>query len=168
MNLAMDKLRLAVNTSVVNKTTNKTALTVNFSNVDMSIYEIEQAIRNGNAISCIELIEDENDRTIRDNAHFKSSQIIPLDFDNCQRVVDKSGKIIKGENGKALKERIPNDKYISISYTLESPFVKENALLVYTTCSHQPDHHKYRVLFVLPETITNATEYKHILEIVTC
>ena len=50
------------------------------------------------------------------------------------------------------------DGGVTIEEMLESPIFKQYGALIYTTPSHRTDHHRFRVVFVLPRTITKADE----------
>ena len=41
---------------------------------------------------------------------------------------------------------------------LNDPIVKKYGSIFYTTASHTPDHHRLRIIFVLPRTITDVKE----------
>lgn len=165
MELAMQKLHFAVNKDVVNKTDEFLILNTNFRNCELTVPELCQVIKSGFSMVCLRLKEDDsNGTTYRNKAHFLSSQIIPLDFDNSRKMVDANGNVVKDEKGREKKERVPVEQYMPIESTLSNPFVIENALLAYTTCSHKFDFHRYRVFFVLPEPISDVAEYQHILK----
>ena len=44
--------------------------------------------------------------------------------------------------------------------TLKDSIVKQYGSLYYTTPSHSPDHHRFRIVFVLPHTLTDVEEVK--------
>lgn len=48
----------------------------------------------------------------------------------------------------------------TLSETLEDQIVKDYCSLYYTTPSHNPDCHRFRLVFVLPKTITDPKEVK--------
>jgi len=50
------------------------------------------------------------------------------------------------------------DYGLTISEALEQLVVKKYCSMFYTTVNHSPDHHRFRLIFVLPRTITNARE----------
>ncbi|RVA05351.1 hypothetical protein [Mesorhizobium sp. M7A.F.Ca.US.001.02.1.1] len=52
------------------------------------------------------------------------------------------------------------DSGMSIRDALDDPIIKENAAFLYTTVSHTPEVPRYRVVFVLPETIEGAEEIR--------
>ena len=66
----------------------------------------------------------------RNSKHFKASDIISLDIEHS----------------------------LSIEEALENPIVRAHATILYTTVRHQPDAHRFRIIFVLPQTITDARE----------
>lgn len=48
----------------------------------------------------------------------------------------------------------------TISECFADPIVKDYCSLFYTTPRHTPDHHRFRLVFALPRTITNVNELK--------
>ena len=48
----------------------------------------------------------------------------------------------------------------TIKETLNDEIVKKYGSLFYTTSSHTPDVHRFRIIFVLPRTLTDVTELK--------
>ena len=48
----------------------------------------------------------------------------------------------------------------TIKETLNDDIVKKYGSLFYTTSSHTPDVHRFRIIFVLPRTLTDVTELK--------
>ncbi|MBT4206960.1 signal recognition particle, partial [Candidatus Woesearchaeota archaeon] len=48
----------------------------------------------------------------------------------------------------------------TIKETLNDDIVKKYGSLFYTTPSHTPDVHRFRIIFVLPRTLTDVTELK--------
>jgi len=69
---------------------------------------------------------------IRKTANFLSADIIPIDIDGG----------------------------MSFSEAKDDPIVKKYCSLIYTTASHTPEKQRFRLLFVLPRTITDAKEVK--------
>jgi hypothetical protein len=51
----------------------------------------------------------------------------------------------------------------TIEEAMQNPLVRDHAAFLYTTVRHQPKAHRYRVVFVLPRTITDATEMAALL-----
>ncbi len=51
----------------------------------------------------------------------------------------------------------------TIDAALQNPLVRDHAAILYTTVRHQPDAPRYRIVFVLPHTITDAGEMAALL-----
>ena len=66
----------------------------------------------------------------RNAKHFKASDIVSLDIEHS----------------------------LSIDEALENPIVRAQATILYTTVRHQPAAPRFRIIFVLPRTITDARE----------
>ena len=66
----------------------------------------------------------------RNTKHFKASDIVSLDI----------------------------ERSLSIEEALENPIVRAHATILYTTVRHQPAAPRFRIIFVLPRTITDARE----------
>jgi hypothetical protein len=52
------------------------------------------------------------------------------------------------------------DRGVTIEQALEHPIVKQHAGLIYTTASHKPDAHRFRIVFPTPRTITDPSEMR--------
>jgi hypothetical protein len=52
------------------------------------------------------------------------------------------------------------DRGLTIEAALQNPLVREHALLLHTTASHKPERPRFRIIFALPRTITDAAELK--------
>lgn len=50
------------------------------------------------------------------------------------------------------------DGGLSIEDALNNEFVKNYCSMMYTTCRHTPEHHRFRLVFILPRTIMKAEE----------
>ncbi|MEI9429220.1 plasmid replication protein, CyRepA1 family [Mesorhizobium sp. Cs1299R1N3] len=48
----------------------------------------------------------------------------------------------------------------TLTEAIEHPFVQAHASFLYTTCSHTPEVHRFRIIFVLEETLLNAHDVK--------
>lgn len=59
------------------------------------------------------------------------------------------------------------DHGTSLSDALEHPIVREAATLVYTTASHTEEQNRFRVVFVLQETIRNAAHFKKLTSVLS-
>ncbi|AWN39700.1 hypothetical protein [Methylobacterium durans] len=61
----------------------------------------------------------------------------------------------KGENFQACNiASVDVDHGPTIEEALASPLIQQHALLIYTTARHKPEAHRFRVVYLLPETIT--------------
>lgn len=54
--------------------------------------------------------------------------------------------------------------YMTIEQALQDKFIKENASFIYTTFSHTPEHHKFRVVFMLDRTLTNCNQVEELIK----
>ena len=52
------------------------------------------------------------------------------------------------------------DYGLTISEALKNPIVKKYCSVFYTTATHSLDHHRFRLVFILPRTITDPIEVK--------
>jgi hypothetical protein len=125
---------IAINHSVVNKTTNYEALNARFENTMQTSYDIARAIRQGFAVCCSVLKSDANGAVRRKNENWCGSELIALDIDG----------------GMTIEE------CLHIPYT-------QNALLLYTSCSHSVEQHRFRLIFDLPYFETNVQRYAAIV-----
>lgn len=127
--------RIAINEKVKNKTTDYKTLNSNFKNRVLTIKEIADHIGKGFSFIGAEFKTDEKQNIIRNNANWLCSELITLDIDN----------------GLSLED----------AFNIEQT---EHALLVYTTPSHTPEKHRFRILFDLPYLETNQERYREILK----
>ena len=137
--------RLAVNLSVVNKTTDFEALTNNYQNVELTLSEIADVIKLGHAICAAQMIVKPDGKIHRLSSSFLQSELIILDFDYSK---DKE---------------IDLDTYIPIDLFLEQPFA-ETFAMIYTTVSSTPGHNRYRGLMPLPYLENNPERYQTVLK----
>jgi len=72
----------------------------------------------------------------RNAKHFRASDVVSLDIEHS----------------------------LSIDEALENPIVRAHATILYTTVRHQLDAHRFRIIFVLPRTITDAREMAALVE----
>jgi len=54
------------------------------------------------------------------------------------------------------------DHGLTIEDALAHPLIRQSALLIYTTPRHTPEAHRFRIVFLLPETITSARQMRAI------
>lgn len=126
--------RIAVNYQVKNKTTDYKKLNENFENCVLTADEIADVIAEGYSIICAKLKTDDKGNIKRTNESWECSELIALDIDT----------------GLTIDEcfKIPQTKY---------------ALLIYTSPSHTPDKHRFRIIFDLPYLETHSQRYREII-----
>lgn len=127
--------RIAVNSQVINKTTDYKKLNECFENRILSPQEIADNVGQGFSIICSKLKADETGTIKRNNDSWLCSELIALDID--------SG--------------------LSIDEAFKIPQTK-NALIIYTSPSHTPEQHRFRIIFDLPYLETNKQRYTAIIE----
>lgn len=72
-------------------------------------------------------------------------------------------------NGDRKKSNVENchllmidiDSGLTIEEAKTNDFIKQNAIALYTSCSHTEDHHKFRLIFNLPEPLT-VSDYEYL------
>ncbi|MBD2682559.1 MULTISPECIES: PriCT-2 domain-containing protein [Nostoc] len=142
------KFKFAVNTCGSNKDWDFKKLAANFRDVEGTIEDVQQHIKAGHAV-CAGLL----DGKWRSKANVIGSQWIPLDIDNSDVARDAEGKPIKDANGNSIKVYDPQ---LTIEEALAHPFIQKHCALLYTTASHKPDWHKFRLIFLLPQYVEGA------------
>lgn len=129
------KYRVAVNSEIrykANLQTDKAAarsLTKNFTVQDLTLEEMAEVIRERCNIA--HECRDSEGHFHRKKEYFICADWIGLDFDN------------------------DGAWYLPLEDALAHPFIKQHAGIAYTTASHKPEFHKFRVIFPLPERITD-------------
>lgn len=127
--------RIAINNQVKNKTTDYIKLNTNFENQILTISEIAEQIGNGFSFIGAELKTDDKGKVKRNNDNWVCSELITLDIDT-GLTIDEAFKI-------------PQTKH---------------ALMIYTSPSHTPEKHRFRILFDLPYLETDQERYREIIK----
>lgn len=100
------------------------------------------------------------DGTTRTKATFLASYLLAMDIDNKvmeNRLDPLTGEICRNEHGVIIKdEKRRTDGYISYQEVLKSPFIQEHALIAYPSPSCTADWHKFRLVFLLSEPVTDG------------
>jgi len=149
--------KFAVNTHVLNKDKNFEALAAKFEDTEGTLEDIKNHVLKGRAI-CAGLLGGNR----RDKDNFIGSQWVLLDIDNSAIKLDENGKKVKDENGHAIKVYDPQ---LTIGEALEHPFVKAHCSLIYTSPSHTADWHRFRLIFLLPEFVSDVPTYEAIVRL---
>lgn len=153
MHEARPMIPLSVNTHVVDKVAKKDMVTLNqgYSSVTLHMDDIVHHILEGHALNAAWLDRDSEGRSSRKNEAFQQAQLILLDIDNSITEND-----IK-------RKRTESEGYVPIERMIYDEVIKQFAFLVYTSPSHTKDWHRYRLVFCLPEPITDRDQYRKIL-----
>lgn len=143
-----NKIKFAFNATGTNKDWDFKKLAANFQDVEGTLADVQHHIKAGHAI-CAGLLGGK----WRSKANVIGSQWLLLDIDNSNIARDAYDKPIKDENGNSIKVY---DRQLTIEEALAHPFIKKHCALIYTTASHRPDWHKFRLVFLLPEYVQGA------------
>lgn len=141
-------IKFAFNATGTNKDWDFKKLAANFRDVEGTLADVQQHIKAGHAI-CAGLLGGK----WRSKANVIGSQWLLLDIDNSDVARDAYDKPIKDENGNSIKVY---KHQLTISEALAHPFIKKHCALIYTTASHKPDWHKFRLVFLLPQYVQGA------------
>ncbi|MBD2169418.1 PriCT-2 domain-containing protein [Calothrix membranacea FACHB-236] len=142
------KIKFAFNATGKNKDWDFKKLAANFRDAEGTLADVQQHIKAGHAI-CAGLLGGK----WRSKANVQGSQWLLLDIDNSDIARDVYGKPIKDENGNSIKVY---KHQLTIEEALAHPFIKKHCALIYTTASHKPEWHKFRLIFLLPQYVEGA------------
>jgi Protein of unknown function (DUF3987) len=143
--------KYTVNTSGRDKNWDFEKLATDYRDVDGSIYDVMDAVKKGYAL-CAGWLDGKR----RCKFNITGSGWVLLDIDNSAAKLDENGKPIKGE--KVYKHQL------TLEEAVQHPFVKSHCALIYTTASHTPDWHKFRMIFLLPEPVENAESVEAVVK----
>ncbi|MGF2040468.1 MAG: PriCT-2 domain-containing protein [Nostoc sp. CmiVER01] len=146
--LQKSQFKFAVNTYGTNKDWDFKKLAGNFIDVEGTLADVQEHIKAGHAI-CAGLLGGK----WRSKANVIGSHWLLLDIDNSDVARDEDGKPILDANGNSIKVY---DHQLTIEEALAHPFIKKHCALIYTTASHKPEWHKFRLIFLLPEYVQGA------------
>lgn len=144
-----NSFKFAVNTRGKDKGWDYKKLAANFQDKTGTIHDVVEHVRQGHAL-CAGLLGGK----WRAKKNVDGSWWILGDIDNSKVLLDEEGKPVKDENGHTVKVYDPQ---LTIEQALEHPFLKQYCSLIYTTASHTPDWHKFRVIFLLPQEVDADT-----------
>ncbi|WP_341532285.1 PriCT-2 domain-containing protein (plasmid) [Nostoc sp. UHCC 0302] len=143
-----NKIKFAFNATGKNKDWDFKKLAANFQDTEGTLGDVQEHIKAGHAI-CAGLLGGK----WRSKANVIGSQWLLIDIDNSDVARDAEGKPIKDENGNFIKVYTPQ---LTIESALAHPFIQKHCALMYTTASHKPDWHKFRLIFLLPQYVQGA------------
>ncbi|WP_236721526.1 PriCT-2 domain-containing protein [Trichormus sp. NMC-1] len=165
-----DKIKFAFNPTGKNKDWDFRKLAANFQDTKGTIWDVARQVQAGHAL-CAGLLGGQ----WRSKANIIGSQWVLLDIDNSATWkdennnpldengrpikingawVDINGNVIEKSDGRQAKKIYQHQ--LTLDEAIEHPFIKQYCALIYTTASHQPDWHKFRLVFVLPEYVQGA------------
>jgi hypothetical protein len=141
-------IRFAYNATGKDKDWDFKKLAANFRDTEGTLADVQRHIKAGHAI-CAGLLGGK----WRSKANVIGSHWLLLDIDNSDVARDAYGKPIKDSNGNYIKVY---KHQLTIEEALAHPFIQKHCALIYTTASHKPDWHKFRLVFLLPEYVEDA------------
>ncbi|WP_353933315.1 PriCT-2 domain-containing protein (plasmid) [Okeanomitos corallinicola TIOX110] len=171
-----DKIRFAFNATGKNKDWDFRKLAANFQDTKGTIWDVAREVKAGHAL-CAGLLDGQ----WRSKKNIIGSQWVLLDIDNSAiwtdennnpldengrpikingAWVDINGNVIEKSDGRQAKKIYQHQ--LNLDEALKHPFIKQYCALIYTTASHKPDWHKFRLVFVLPEFV-RGTETVEVL-----
>ena len=137
-----------VNIHGKDKQWNWETLATGFEDRKGTIDDIMGGVKSGHAL-CAGLLGGKR----RSKANVIGSEWVLLDIDNSDTLKDENGKPVLGEDGKAVKVY---SKQLTLDEAIAHPFVQKHCSLIYTTASHKPDWHKFRLVFLLPQYVEGS------------
>lgn len=148
------QIGLSVNTTVINKAlpVEMAALNHSMQPVYMTVDELAAHVQQGHPFTPAWLKTRSDGKAARNNASWVSARLVAIDIDNT--VDSVTGK----------RRRNDEEGYVSLDDILRDENIRRQAAMIYTTSSHTDDHHKMRVVFVLPDLVTDADAYKRIVD----
>jgi len=131
-------LKIAINRKIVNKMGPKDGpkLTDNWENVELTGEELKDLILKGTAFCNSQLRVG-----TKKLENFMLSNSIWLDFDNKD-----------------------TEHQLTVEKALRHPWIVDSAFALYTSPSHTADHNRFRLVFLLPDTIIDPNIYKSYIE----
>lgn len=144
------KFNLSINKNMINKANPSL---YGWRNAEFTGDELAEHIRNGFAFSPGILKPNASGRkpSIKD---IQSAQILAIDIDND---IKSYNSITKKYDKRKKTEQ---EGYWYFAAAKFNNFIIENALLIYTTPSHKSDFERFRIVFVIENTITNPEDYR--------
>ncbi|MBD2533256.1 PriCT-2 domain-containing protein [Nostoc flagelliforme FACHB-838] len=143
-----NKIKFAFNATGRNKDWDFKKLAGNFQDTEGTLEDVQQHIKAGHAI-CAGLLGGK----WRSKANVIGSHWLLIDIDNSDVARDAYDKPIKDANGNSIKVY---KHQLTIEEALVHPFIQKYCALMYTTASHKPEWHKFRLVFLLPEYVQGA------------
>lgn len=153
--MSLPTFRFAVNSQGRDKNWDFSILSSQFQDVEGTLDDAIAHIKQGHAI-CAGLLEGK----WRCKSNFTGSYWVLAEIDNAALQRDGEGKVVKGADGKGIKIYDPQ---LTLEQAIEHPFISQFCSLIYTTPSHRPDWHRFRLVFRLPEFVADIDHYEEIV-----
>ena len=147
-------IKLSINKNLIDKGSPWTA---GWQNAEMSLQELADHIRSGYAFSQGVLKDGSSDKKPGINDVLEA-KLLPVDIDNTMHVYNPEKKSYD-KRMKTIEEG-----YFGFDEAAADHFLQNFAAFIYTTPSHTDAHHRFRIVFVLPEAVTDPVEYSNIAE----
>jgi len=156
--------RFAVNRLVVDKNVNPKTnkpynsfsfLTNGFQNNTGNSFELAEIIGAGHPVIFGHLNQGKDGKIRRNNSNWFFSELIALDIDNSKMIQTSSVK---------TKKVCDNENYLSIENVLQMPLTKK-ALMLYTTCNHSANMHRFRLVFPMNFKIEKQRDFKAVAKL---
>lgn len=143
-----------------------TTLNDNFEPIRVIESDIPEIIKNGYAMIFSEM-EVESDKYFingRSIDKFICAELIAIDIDNKVPLLDDAGNKVKDANNRVVYRRKTIDEgYLTFDDAISMELTQQ-AICVYTTPTHTPEHHKFRIIFDFDEIIFNAELVKDVIK----
>jgi predicted P-loop ATPase len=142
------KIKLSINKNIVNKVEKPTAH--GWHNVEMTAQELLDHIKSGFAFSQ-GVLKENHDGSKPAKKDVEYAHLLPIDIDN-----DVTDPIV----GK--RKKTEQEQYLSYDTVVNNKWIHKHCLFVYTTASHTEEHHKFRMVFLLPEPLFDPDDYSEV------
>ncbi len=146
--MSLTPIRFSVNTHGCDKKWEYELLASRYQDKTGTLQDFVHHIKQGHAVCAGQLGGQR-----RTKATVIGSQMTMLDVDNSAPLLGVDGKAVKGEDGKSIKVYDPR---LTLDQALAHPFIQQYCALIYTSASHKPDWHKFRLVFLLPQYETDT------------
>ncbi len=137
----------SINKGIIDKAHNRAADTHKWENAELTAEELKEHIAKGFAFSCAYW---KNPKEGRGAANFLKARLVALDIDNT--ITDK-------ETGE-IRCKKEHEGYFRVEDAVNDPELTNNAVMIYTTASHTPEHHKFRIVLSFQKTSLSATQFQ--------
>lgn len=144
---------ISVNPNVRNKVPKEgmVALQKGFQSKTLCVDDIVNHVLEGHALVPAWMDVDPEGNSLRQNTAFQKAQLVFLDIDNSIKENGVKRCITDAEGYTPLDKVIGNKRYQELAY------------LIYTSPSHTPEWHRYRIVFCLPEAVRDVNAYRKIV-----